>query len=153
MGVGDGPDAVPVGRVADQVREQQRAGVGTDHALERIDVGVVRVGLHVDEHRDEAGADERRDVGREGEHRGHHLRPGRQVEQLHREVQRRGPGVDRDAVALAEERGDRRLERCDPPTDAERGRTRPQHLDARLDLGVVVHAARVEDPLVHGPLL
>ena len=65
VAIGDRADRVPVGRVADEVRQQDRPRLRRDQLLDRAHVGVERVGLDVDEHRDETGADERRDVGRE----------------------------------------------------------------------------------------
>jgi NAD(P)-dependent dehydrogenase (short-subunit alcohol dehydrogenase family) len=52
-------------------------------------------------------------------------------------------------VLLVEQRRHRALEDLDPPSDPEGRRPRSQHLDAGLDLRLVVHAAGVEDPLVN----
>ena len=67
--VGDRADAVPVGHVADEVRDEDRARARSDHRLDGVDVDVVGVGFDVDEHRDEPGAHDRRDVGGERDRR------------------------------------------------------------------------------------
>ncbi len=76
MRVGDRADAVPVGHVPDQVRDEDRARARPDHRLDRVDVDVVGVGFDVDEHRDETGADDRRDVGGERDRGGDDLVAG-----------------------------------------------------------------------------
>ena len=144
---GDLGDAVPVGRVADEVGEQQRAGAVGDHLLDPVDVDAVRQRLAVDEHRDPAAADDRCDVGREGERARDDLGAGREIEQLEREVERRRPRVAHDPVRLAEARRDLALHAHDPPARPQPLRPGAQHLDHRLDLALVVHAARVEDAL------
>lgn len=63
--VGDLADAVPVGRVAREVRHQDRAGLGTDHRFDGVDVDVEGVRLDIDEYGHESGPDERREVGGE----------------------------------------------------------------------------------------
>ena len=119
---------------------------GSDHRLDRVDVDVVGVGLDVDEHGDEPGADDRRDVGRERDRGGDDLVAGLQPEELDREIQRRRAGVAHDAPALPEELGDTLLEGAHVLADAQRLRAAAQHGDDRVDLAVVVHAAGVVDP-------
>ena len=147
--VGDRADAVPVGHVADQVRDEDRARARADHRLDRVDVDVVGVGLDVDEHRHEPGAHDRRDVGGERDRRRDDLVAGLQPEQLDREIQRRRARVAHHAPALAEQLGDALLERAHVLADAQRLRTAAQHRDDRVDLALVVHAARVVDPARH----
>ena len=131
VSVGDRADAIPVGDVADQVRDEDRPGARADHRLDRVDVDVVGVGLDVDEHRDESGAHDRRDVGRERDRGGDDLVAGLESEQLDREVQRRRPRVAHDAAAFAEELGDRpartraRSCRCAAPADRPAAPRRP----------------------------
>ncbi len=88
--------------------------------LDRVDIDVVGVGLDVDEHRDESGADDRRDVGREGDRRGDDLVAGFESEELDREIQRRRAGVAHDAPAFSEELGDTLLEGAHVLADAQR---------------------------------
>ncbi len=144
--VGDRSDAVPVGHVPDQVGDQDRPGARADHRLDRVDVDVVGVGLDVDEHRDETGAHDRREVGGERDGGGDDLVTRLQPEQLDREIQRRRPRVAHHSPALPEELGDAPLERPHVLADAQRLRTTAENRDDRVDLAVVVHAPGVVDP-------
>ena len=104
VAVGDLADAVPVGQVADQVRDQQRACPGSDHLLDALDVDVVGVGLDVHEGRHQPGADQRRHGGGEGQHRRDHFRAGRQAQDLDRQLERGRARVDHHPVRLAQQR-------------------------------------------------
>ena len=104
--VGDLGDAVPVGRVADQVRERasRRCAVG-DHLLDAGDVDAVRVGL--DSRRTPAPSPPRTIGAMSVENVSAHVTtsaPRREVEQLEREVQRRRARSCTSPRALAEQR-------------------------------------------------
>jgi hypothetical protein len=146
VAVGDLADAVPVGAVPDQVGGEDRLRARADGTLDRVDVDLVRVAFDVDEHRCEPGAREWRDVGRERHGRGDDLVTGLETEQLHREVERGRTRVHHDAAGLAERFGDEALHLAHLLADAKRSGPTPQDCEDRLDLGLVVDAARVLDP-------
>ena len=128
--------------------QQDRPGPRPDRVLDLRHVGVVGVGLDVDEHRDEPGTHERRDVGREDDRRRDHLVPRLEAEQLDGQVQRRRARVAHHAESLAEERRDTLFERPHVAADAQRGGPSAQHLVHGVDLGLVVHAPGVRDARV-----
>ena len=86
--IGDLPDAIPVRRVAGEVRHEDRLRRGPDHRFDPVDVDVEGVRLDVDEHRNQPGADQRCEIGGERQRRGDDLGAGGQVEQLDGEIQR-----------------------------------------------------------------
>ena len=65
MRVGDGAQPVPIGSVAAEVRHQERLRALRYRVFDRIDVDLEAVGLDVDEDAHTAGADDRREIGRE----------------------------------------------------------------------------------------
>ena len=143
--VGERADPVPVGHVAGQVREQHRArGRGSTISSIASSVDEERVGLDVDEHGNESGADQWREVGRERERRGDDLRPGRQVEQLDGEIQRRRARVAHHARRLAEQLRDPAFHLGDVPADAQRPAPAVEDAEHGVDLGVVEHRGGVQ---------
>ena len=142
--VGDLPDAVPVGDVADEVRREDRPGPRSDHLLDAVHIDLVRVRLDVDERGHDPRLHERRDIGGERHHRGDDLVTGRQIEQVDRQAQRRRTRVDHHAVTLGEQLGDPVFEVADTLADSEVGLA--QRRDYGVDLAFVMDGARVGQP-------
>ena len=113
----------------------------------RVDVDVVGVGLDVDERGHEPGPHHAaRCRSRTSTAEVMTSSPGEQPEQLDREVERGRAGVAHDAAALAEQLGHAaaRTSRTFLPMRNAVGAA-AQHLDDRVDLLLVVDAARVLD--------
>ena len=142
----DRSDPVPVGRVPDQVRKQDRLRVRADRRLDELDIRVVGVGFDIHEDRHETGAHHWRDVGGERQRGGDDLAPRRKTEQLDREVQRGRTRVAHHTALLGEQLGDRRLELANVAPDPECRRAAAKHTEHGFDLVLVVHAAGVLDP-------
>ena len=144
MRVGDLPDAVPVGDVADEVGREDRPRPGADHLLDAVHVDLVRVRLHVDEGGHDPRLHERGHIGRERHHRRDDLVAGREVEQVDRQTQCRRPRVDHHAVLFGEQLGDPVLEAAHMIADREIGLA--QRRDHGVDLAFVVDGAGIRQP-------
>ncbi len=151
--VGQRPQGVPVGRVADEVGHQDRLRAVGDGRVDEGRRRRCRCRLDVDEGGHGAGPHQRGHVGGEGQHRGDDLVPGLELEEGGGQLEGRGAGVAHDPPALARQRGDLPLEGADVAPDAEGRGPAPQHLDDGGDLLLVVDAAGVGDPACHGSRL
>ena len=89
VGVGQLPDAVPVGDVADEVRGEDRPAPVRHHGFDAVGVDLVRGGVDVDEGGHDAGVHERGHVGAEGEGGGDDLVARLELEQVDRQAQGR----------------------------------------------------------------
>src|SRR6185437_6531394 len=101
--IGDRPDLVPVRTIADQVWDEHGLGLGPDSALYLADVDLEGVELDVDIHWDQAPSDQWSDVSGEGHRRSHHLAAFVEVQQLDRQLERRGARVAHHAALFTEE--------------------------------------------------
>ncbi len=142
--VGDLADDVPVADPADEVRNQDCAGLGTDRRLDLVDADLVVGEADVDEDGRAVDVVDRGDVGGERQDRRDHLGAPRQLREAHRDHQRRRARVHHHAVLLAHELGDARLELVDllPGNQAEGILHLAHH---GVDLGLVEHGAAVAD--------
>ena len=137
---------VPVRAVADQVRDQHRLRARSDRRLDPIEVDLIGVRRDVEQHGDEPSADDRSNVGREGQRRRQDLVAGLEREQLDGEVERRRARVHHHAARLAERIRDESLHLPSLRPDPERRGSTTQDGDDGLDLLLVVNAARILDP-------
>ncbi len=83
--VGDGAQPVPIGYAADQVGHQDRLGLWRNHFLDLVEIDLIGIEHHVDEHRHVPGMDDGGGIGREGQYRRDDLGPLGRADLRHRQ--------------------------------------------------------------------
>ena len=137
VALGDLDQRRHLGRVAEDVDDQDRPGAGRDRGLDRGRVHVERERVDLGEDRRRAGEEHR--VGRrdEREGRGDDLVAGPDAQRVQAQVQAGGAARDRDRVAHADALGPGALEAR--PHRPQRELARAQHLVDQLALALADH--------------